>query len=100
VGEEPLGLAQEGALALGAPQLLQESEGYDLRVREALEPLVPPPARIEEAVGIVYEAEQHGYGLFRAGEACCKVGPGHPELLWSGVGRMALFLLANRATDI
>jgi hypothetical protein len=41
VREEAGGVAQEeGVLALGAAQLLKEGEGYDHRVREALEALV------------------------------------------------------------
>lgn len=44
VREKSLGVSQEGALGLHAPQLLQESEGDDLRVREPLEPLVALPA--------------------------------------------------------
>jgi hypothetical protein len=34
IREEPGSLAQERALALDAPQLLKEGEGYDLRIRE------------------------------------------------------------------
>jgi hypothetical protein len=50
-------------------------------------------ARIEEAVGVVYEAEQDGDGLFRAVEAWGKVVLGHPALLRSGNSvRMAPFL--------
>src|ERR671921_2992249 len=36
VGEEPLGVAQEGAFALHASELLEEGEGDDLRVGEPL----------------------------------------------------------------
>ena len=36
MGEKAGGLAQERAFGLYAPKLLQESEGYDLRVREFL----------------------------------------------------------------
>jgi hypothetical protein len=50
-------------------------------------------ARIEEGVGVVYEAEQDGDGLFRAVEAWGKVVLGHPALLRSGNSvRMAPFL--------
>ena len=73
VREESLGVAQEGALALHAPKLLQESEGYDLRIREPLEGLVAPPFRVEQRVGIVDEAEEDGQSLFRLGEASSRV---------------------------
>ncbi|CAA9464191.1 MAG: hypothetical protein AVDCRST_MAG28-3758, partial [uncultured Rubrobacteraceae bacterium] len=50
-------------------------------------------ARVEDAVGVVDEAEEDGYGLFRAVEAWGMVRLGHPALLWSGnSGRMAPFL--------
>jgi len=69
MGEEPLAIAQERAFALHAPQLLQESEGDDLGVREALYCLVAlSAARVEEAVGVVYEAEKHAHSLFQVGE--------------------------------
>jgi hypothetical protein len=74
VREEPLGIAQEGMLGLHAPQLLQEGEGDDLRVREPLERFVAPPAWVEESVGVVDEAEQDGEGLFRSGEPLGMVG--------------------------
>jgi hypothetical protein len=60
VREKPLGVAQKGALGLHAPQLLQEREGYDLRVREPLERLVALPIGVEQRVGIVDEAEEDG----------------------------------------
>lgn len=65
VREEAPSIAQERALTLDASQLLEESERDDLRVREPLERTVPVPSRVEEPVGVVYEAEQHGYGLFQ-----------------------------------
>jgi hypothetical protein len=37
VDEETLSVAQEGAFSLHAPQLLEECQGEDLRVRELLE---------------------------------------------------------------
>lgn len=80
--EEPLGLAQERALALHAAQPLQEGEGQHLRVREALGGLVAPrAARVDGTVGVVYEAEKDGRSLFREGEAWGKVVSGHPVLL-------------------
>src|SRR5215211_1221231 len=59
VREEPLCVAQEGAFALHASKLLQEGEGNDLRVGELLERLVMPRFRVEDTVGVVYEAEQN-----------------------------------------
>ena len=59
--EEPLGIPQERAFALHAPKLLQEGEGDDLGVRKPLYGLVAASAAgVEEAVGVVYEAEKHG----------------------------------------
>ncbi len=51
-------------------------------------------------VRVVHEAEEGDDRLFRSSEASGKVLVGHPELLWSGVGRMVLFLLPNYVTDI
>jgi hypothetical protein len=84
VREEPLCVAQEGALALHAPQLLEEGEGDDLRVGKPLERLVTLPVRVEMGVGVVDEAEEHGEGLFRLGEAWGMVGLGHLSLLGEG----------------
>jgi hypothetical protein len=65
VREEPLGIAQKRALALGAPQLLEERERDDLRVREALYGFVASSAvGVEIGVGVVDEAEEDGQGLF------------------------------------
>ena len=83
-GEEPLGIAQKGALGLHASKLLQEGEGYDLRVQEPLERFVAPPFRVEEGVDIVDKAEQDGEGLFRSGEPLGMVELGHPLLLREG----------------
>ncbi len=44
VREEPLRVSQERAFALHAPQLLEEGQGDDLRVRESLEGFVAPSA--------------------------------------------------------
>lgn len=74
---------------------MEEGEGQDLRVREPLEGLVAPAAGVEVTVGVVDQAEQNGHGLFREGEAWSKVVSGHPELLWSGMGRMAPFYTAK-----
>jgi hypothetical protein len=43
VREEPLGIAQERALGVDAPQLLDEGQAQDLRVRELLKGLVSVP---------------------------------------------------------
>jgi hypothetical protein len=99
VGEETLGVAQEGALALDAPELLEEGEREDLRVRETLERLLAPRAWIEERVLLVYEAEQHGQGLFQGRLARGMLHLGHPRFLSPGI-RMAPVLLLNRATLI
>ncbi|HKZ26576.1 MAG TPA: hypothetical protein VJ086_01620 [Rubrobacteraceae bacterium] len=64
VGEKAGDLAQERALGLHAPQLLEEGEGDDLRVRESLESSIALPLRIEVSVCVVYEAEQNGECVF------------------------------------
>ena len=46
-------------------------------------------AGIEVGVCVVDEAEQSDDRLFRSGEAWGMVLVGHPELVWSGVGRRA-----------
>ncbi|MDP9425496.1 MAG: hypothetical protein M3P37_05520 [Actinomycetota bacterium] len=99
VREEPLGVAQQRTLALDAAKLLQERQGQDLGVREPLERRVSLPSRVEDAVGVVYEAEERDRGVFRSGEAWGKVGSGHFLLLVEG-SRMALFLLPVHATLI
>ncbi|MDP9480468.1 MAG: hypothetical protein M3R38_33205, partial [Actinomycetota bacterium] len=78
-------VAQEGAFALHAAKLLQESEGEDLGVREPLEGLVALGAGIEKAVGVVGEAEERDRGVFRLGEAWGKVGSAIFRSLWWGV---------------
>jgi hypothetical protein len=90
--EKSLGIAQERALALDAPQLLQEGERDDLRVRKALYGLVVPSFRIENGVRVVDEAEKHGDRFFQADELWGMLGLGHPVLLWTGRSRMASFL--------
>ena len=100
VREEALCIAQEGALGLHAPELLQEGEDYDLRIREPLYGLVASCVRVDPGVGVVGEAEQHGQGLFQGGERRGMLGVGNPGLLWSGSGRMVLFLLSIHATLI
>jgi hypothetical protein len=69
VREEPLGVAQERALALHPSKLLEERERDDFRIRQPLEGLVMSGVGVEESVGVVYEAEEDAQGLFRMGEA-------------------------------
>jgi hypothetical protein len=90
VGEEPRRVPEEGPLALHAAQLLEEGEREDLRVREPLERGVDLGPRVEEAIGVVDEAEQHGHGLFQAGRLWGRVRVGHLLLLVAG-SRMAPF---------
>ena len=100
VSKEPLGVAQERAFAFHTPQLLEEGEGDDLRVRESLYCLVASSAvGIEQGIGVVYEAEEHGQSLFQVGERVGMLGVGHPRFLSSGV-RMAPFVPLIHATDI
>jgi hypothetical protein len=91
VREEPLGVAQERALTFHPSKLLQEREGDDLRIRQAFEGLVASGARVEQAVGVVHEAEEDSQGLFRLGEAWGMVGEGHLMLLGEGRLRWPLF---------
>jgi len=84
VGEEPLGVAQERAVAFYAPQLLEEGEGDDFRVREALYGFVAAGTGVEMGVSVVDEAKQHREGLFRLGEAWGMVELGHLFLLGEG----------------
>jgi hypothetical protein len=99
VREEPLGVAQERALALYAPQLLEEGEGDDFRVGKPLEGLVVSSAGIEMGVSVVHEAEEDGQSLFRVGEAWGMVELGHPLLLREVRLLMAPFLSRSRSTQ-
>jgi hypothetical protein len=92
IREEPGSLAQERALALDAPQLLKEGEGYDLRIRELLEGLVVAAFGVEVIVSVIYSAKKHGQSLFQKGQLWGKLGEGHLKLLWTGRSRMALVL--------
>ena len=67
VREEAFGVAQEGTFGFHASKLLEEGEGYDLRIRELFEGLVASPFGIEPIVDVVYSAEQNSYGLFQKG---------------------------------
>jgi hypothetical protein len=84
VGEEPLGVAQERAFAFHASQLLEEGEGDDFRVREALEGFLAAGTGVEMSVSVVDEAEEALIVLFRVGEAWGMVGLGHLSLLGEG----------------
>ena len=84
VGEEPLGVAQERAFAFHAPQLLEERERDDFRVREALYGFVALSTGVQMGVGVVEEAEEYREGLFRLDEAWGMVGMGHLFLLVEG----------------
>lgn len=86
MAEEPLDVTQERARGFNAPKLLEECEGQNLRVREPLQGLLATAAGIKEAVGVAGETEEHGHGLFRAGEAWDKVGGAICRSLWWGVG--------------
>jgi hypothetical protein len=97
--EEPLGIAQERALALHATELLQERKRDYLRVREPFERLVASKMGVEELVSVVYEAEEHGYHFFQIGERGGMLRMGHLLLLVVG-SLMAPFVLLNHATHI
>jgi hypothetical protein len=83
--EEPLGIPQERALRLHAPQLLQECQGDDLRVGEPLCGFVAASAvGVEMSISVVYEAEEDAQSLFLVDEASGMVGLGHLLLLVVG----------------
>jgi hypothetical protein len=85
VREEAFAVAQEGAFALHTPQLLEERQGDDLRVRKPLYGFVASSAvGVEMDVSIVHEAKEDGKGLFRLGEAWGMVDVGHLLLLCEG----------------
>jgi hypothetical protein len=85
--EEPLGIPQERALRLHAPQLLEERMRDHLRVGEALYGSVAASAvGVEMSVSVVYEIEEDAQSLFRVDEAWGMVGLGH--LLLLVVGRL------------
>ena len=66
--EEPLGIAQEGTLALHPSKLLKQGEGDGLRVRKLLERFVASGAWIEGGVGVVYETEESTVSELLPGE--------------------------------
>ena len=74
VGEEPDGLAQEGAFGFYPSELLKEREGENLGVRELLEGGLVFCSWVEMDVGVVDLAEQDSYRLFQEGEPCSMLG--------------------------
>ena len=99
VDEETLDVAQEGALTLHAPKLLEERQRQDLGVRELLKRLVASPPRVDGGVGVVHEAEQERDRLFQGRRSRSSVWVGHPNPQRKEP-RMALFLLPIHATHI
>jgi hypothetical protein len=89
--EEPLEVAQKGTFALYASELLEERQGYDLRVRELLERLVAVRVGIEEGIGVVGEAKKHGYRLFQGGEGGSMLRVSHPRFLSLGFGWLLFY---------
>ena len=85
------------SVALHPSELLEQVEGDDFRVQEALERSVASGVRVEQGVGIVHEAEEHDHRLFQLGEGGDMLGLGQLLLLVVG-SRMPLFLLSNLAT--
>ena len=82
VSEEPLGVAQERAFAFHTPQLLEEGKRDDFRIRESLYCLVALSAvGIEQGIGVVYEAEEHGQSFFQMSQRVGMLGVGHPRFL-------------------
>src|SRR5215217_6801020 len=59
VREEPRSVAQEGPLAFQTPELLEQGEGYDLRIRKLLEALVALSVGVDVLVDVVHQAEQN-----------------------------------------
>jgi len=93
--EKPFDVAQEGTLGLNSSKLLQEGEGYNLRVRELLQGFVMLRFRIEDLISVVYDTEQNDdrlLHLFREHRVWGKLGLGHLKLLWTGNALMALVL--------
>jgi hypothetical protein len=100
VREESLGIPQKRAFTLHTPKLLEKGESDDLRIREVFEGFVASSAmRVEQCVGVVYEAEQHGQSLFQVGKRGGMLGVGHPTFLSLRV-RMALVVPSIHATHI
>ena len=89
--EELLGIPQKRVLRLHVPKLLLHGERQDLRVREPLQRLVASGAGVEEAVGLVGEAEEHHHALFRVGEAWGRWMRTICRSLWWGVGWPLLY---------
>src|SRR5215207_986396 len=86
VREEPLSVAQEGALGLHPSQLLEECKRDHLRVREALYGLVELSTGVEQRVSVVHEAEKDAQSFFQIGKRVGMLVLGH--LLLLVVGRL------------
>jgi hypothetical protein len=72
-------------VALYAPQLLEEGEGDNFGIREALYGFVASSAvGVEMDVSVVHEAEEYREGLFCLGEAWGMVGLDQLLLLHEG----------------
>jgi hypothetical protein len=84
VREEPLSVAQEGALALHPSQLLEERKRDHLRVRESLYCLVVLSTGVEQRVSVVHEAEEDAQSFFQIGKRVGMLGLGHLLLLVVG----------------
>jgi hypothetical protein len=63
--EESLGITQERVLALDAPQLPEEGQRDEPRVRESVYGFVASGAGVEVGVCVVYEAQEGDDRLFR-----------------------------------
>jgi hypothetical protein len=104
VREKPRNVAQEGTFGLYTAKLLQEGEGYYLRVGELLEGFVASPFGIKDPIGVVYDTKQNDdrlLHLFQEDRVWGKLGLGHLKLLWMGNFKMALVLpYTNHATLI
>ena len=89
--EEARRVAQERALTLHPPELLEEGKGDDFGVGKPFYGFVASgAARVEETVGVVHEAEEHGERIFQMDERGGMLRSGHPRFLSPGV-RMAPF---------
>ncbi len=71
--------------------MMEQGEGQDFRFREPRERFVASPSGVDEPVGVVGEAAEHGHRLCQGGEWRGVHRKGYLELLWSGSTRMALF---------
>jgi hypothetical protein len=91
--EKPPRVAQKRPRGFHSTKLLHQSKGKDLGVRESFERAVAARLWVYLSVSVVHETEQSCHGVFQRGWFWGMVILGHPKLLWSGSGWMALFLL-------